>query len=87
MGVLNSFCSGGGEFAHQKNWQGGWSGLELTDTLIEKASQIYVLVIFNSFSLKVTLCNWHKVNNVAQILISNVKLAEGPKRSSLFKSF
>ena len=34
-----SFCSGGGEFAHQKNCSGvlpsgggGWSGLELTDT-------------------------------------------------------
>ena len=55
--------------------------------LIEKASQIYVLVIFSSFNLNVTLFDWHKVNNVAQILISNVKLAEGPKRSSLFKSF
>ena len=55
--------------------------------LIEKASQIYVLVIFSSFSLNVTLIHWHKVNNVAQILISNVKLAEESKRSSLFKSF
>ena len=27
------FCPGGGEFAHQKNCPGGWSGLELTDTL------------------------------------------------------
>ena len=27
--------------------------------LIEKASQIYVLVIFISFSLNVTLFNWH----------------------------
>ena len=31
-------CPGGGEFAHQKNCpgvlpEGGWSGLELTDTL------------------------------------------------------
>ena len=38
MGVLNSFCPEGGEFAHQKNCPGvlpggGWSGLELTDTL------------------------------------------------------
>ena len=56
-------------------------------TLIEKASQIYVLVIFISFSLNVTLFNWHKVNNVTQILISNIKLALEPKRSSLFKSF
>ena len=52
-----------------------------------EASQIYVLVIFISFSLNVTLFNWHKVNNVAQIPISNVKLAEEPKRSSLFKPF
>ena len=30
-----SFCTGGGEFAHQKNCPGeGWSGLELTDTLL-----------------------------------------------------
>ena len=55
--------------------------------LIEKASQIYILVIFISFSLNVTLFNWHKVNNVTQILISNVNLAEEPKRSSLFKPF
>ena len=27
------FSSGGGEFIHQKNCPGGWSGLELTDTL------------------------------------------------------
>ena len=33
MGVLHSFLPGGGEFAHQKNCPGGWSGLELTDTL------------------------------------------------------
>ena len=33
------------------------------------------------------LFNWHKVNNVAQIPISNVKLSEGPERSSLFKPF
>ena len=33
------------------------------------------------------LFNWHKVNNVAQILVSVVNLAEGPKRSSLLKSF
>ena len=26
------FCPRGGEFAHQKNCPGGWSGLELTDT-------------------------------------------------------
>ena len=32
MGVLDSFClGGGGEFAHQKT-PGGWSSLELTDT-------------------------------------------------------
>ena len=55
--------------------------------LIEKVSQIYVLVIFISFSLNVMLFSSHKVNNVAQILISNVKLAEEPKRSSLFKPF
>ena len=29
-----TFCLGGGEFVHQKIAQGGWSGLELTDTLI-----------------------------------------------------
>ena len=38
MGVLNSFLPGGGEFVHQKIARGflpgGWSGLELTDTLI-----------------------------------------------------
>ena len=28
-------CPGGGEFAHQKNCPGGWSGLELADTLQE----------------------------------------------------
>ena len=28
------FCPGGGEFAHKKIAQGGWSGLELTDTLV-----------------------------------------------------
>ena len=39
VGVLNSFCPGSGEFAHQNNCPGvlpgggGWSGLELTDTL------------------------------------------------------
>ena len=55
--------------------------------LIEKASQIYILVIFISFSLNVTLFSWRKVNNVTQILISNVNLAEEPKRSSLFKPF
>ena len=48
---------------------------------------IYVLVIFGSFSLNVTLFSWHKVNNVAQILTSNVELAKRPKWSSLFKSF
>ena len=26
------FCPGGWEFAHQKNYLGEWSGLELTDT-------------------------------------------------------
>ena len=37
VGVLNSFCPGG-EFTHQKKLpgglalEGGWSGLELTDT-------------------------------------------------------
>ena len=55
--------------------------------LIKKASQIYILVIFISFSLNVTLFNWHKVNNVTQILISNVNLAGEPKRSSWFKPF
>ena len=34
---MSSFLPGGGEFAHQKNCPGvlpgGWSGLELTDTL------------------------------------------------------
>ena len=33
MGVLNSLFAWGGEFVHQKNCPGGWSGLELTDTL------------------------------------------------------
>ena len=28
------FFLGGGEFAHQKIARGGWSGLELTDTLL-----------------------------------------------------
>ena len=36
-GVLNFFCPGGGEFPIKKLpggfAQGGWSGLELTDTL------------------------------------------------------
>ena len=27
-----SFCPGVGEFAHQKYFPGGWSGLKLTDT-------------------------------------------------------
>ena len=38
MCVLNSFLPGGGEFTNQKIargfcQEGGWSGLELTDTL------------------------------------------------------
>ena len=34
--VLNSFFPGVGEFAHQtENCPGGWSGFELTDTLIK----------------------------------------------------
>ena len=36
VGALNSFLPGGGLFAHQKNCPGGWSGLELTDTLHRK---------------------------------------------------
>ena len=32
-GGQTPFCPGGGEFAHQKNFPGRWSGLELTDTL------------------------------------------------------
>ena len=60
---------------------------EFEPHLVEKASQMYVLVTFSSFSLNVMLFSWHKVDNIAQILISNVKLPEGPKRSSLFKSF
>ena len=54
--------------------------------LLEKSSHIYVSVISSSFSLNVTLFSLHKVNNVVQILISNVKLAEGPTRSFLLNS-
>ena len=41
VGVLNSFWPGGGKFAHQKNCPGvlpggEWSGLELTNTLLNK---------------------------------------------------
>ena len=49
MGVLNAFSvPGGWEFAHQKNCPGGWSGLELTDTLPMYERLSSVLLIFFS---------------------------------------
>ena len=53
VGVLNSFFPRGGEFAHQKNCPGGWSGLELTDTqrtrIIPKENVIDIIALNETF--------------------------------------
>ena len=39
VGVLNSFFARGWRIRPSKNARGGWSGLELTDTLVFKISK------------------------------------------------